>query len=132
MFVWPLSVLRGVALLRRAERDEEERQARALAEQIERASKSQRTDGGAELDGGGAHDGADAAAAQPESHELIRAEDDAPLAFGLSAAPRVMADRPKLAPAQAFAEPDSRCVSAPDKHPYDPAPMSSGWYMCRM
>ena len=93
--------------MRRAERDEEERQARALADQIERASKVQRTDGGAELDAGAAdHNGEPAA---PESHELVRAADDAPLAFGLSAAPRVMAERPKLAPAQAFAEPDGRC-----------------------
>ena len=45
-----------------------------------------------------------------QSHELVRAEDDAPLAFGLSAVPRIAADRPKLAPAQAFAEPNGRCV----------------------
>jgi len=40
----------------------------------------------------------------------VRAEDDAPLAFGLSAVPRIAADRPKLAPAQAFAELDGRWV----------------------
>jgi hypothetical protein len=109
-----------LAFLRRAERDEEERQVRALEEQIERASKAQRTDGGAELDGGAR----DAAAAPPESHELVRAEDDAPLAFGLSAAPRVMADRPKLAPAQAFAEPDGRCGAAMDNPPHCSVPLS--------
>ena len=38
---------------RRAERDEEERQARALAEQIERACKVQRADGDAEPDRNG-------------------------------------------------------------------------------
>ena len=95
----------GLACPRRAERDEEERQARALAEQIERASKAQRTDGDAELDGA-TQNGGNAAAQPPESHELMRAEDDGPLTFGLSAVPRVAADRPKLAPARAFSEAD--------------------------
>ena len=95
-----------LACSRRAERDEEERQARALTEQIERASKAQRTDGDAEPD---AHtDGAAAIEAAPESHELVRGEDDAPLTFGLSTATRVVADRPKLPPAQAFSEADGR------------------------
>ena len=89
-----------IVLTRRAERDEEERQRRALEEQMERAAKHVRTDGGAELATGGEE--------APMTHELVR-DGDAPLAFGLGAAPRVMADRPRLAPAAGvFAEPESR------------------------
>ena len=108
----------------RAERDEEDRQARALAEQIERASKVQRTNGDAELDGGDANGGAAAGGALEEvqqSHELVRAEDDAPLTFGLAGAQRVAADRlpKKLAPARAFAESNGRC-GEPEHAAYDP------------
>ena len=53
---------------RRAERDEEERQARALAEQIERASKVQRADGDAEPD----RNGTDPAEAAPEVNSAIK------------------------------------------------------------
>lgn len=87
----------------RSERDEEDRQARALQDQIERAAKHQRRDGDVEQDGeGGA-----------VSHQLVRDRDE-PLAFGLAGAPRVAADRPRLAPSQAvFAEPDSRWATLP-------------------